>query len=64
MGLIYCGTILSDCSAKASSGELDINQAGLARYEAYIKAIGSQIESYPDVTIVIGLETDSVGNRT
>ncbi|KDQ30164.1 glycoside hydrolase family 6 protein [Pleurotus ostreatus PC15] len=51
-----------DCSAKASSGELDISQAGLARYESYIKAIGSQIESYPDVTIVIGLETDSVGN--
>ncbi|KAJ8490172.1 hypothetical protein ONZ45_g13303 [Pleurotus djamor] len=51
-----------DCSAKASDGELHIDQSGEARYEAYIKAVGSQIASVPEVTVVINLETDSVGN--
>ncbi|KAG9095047.1 hypothetical protein FRC06_010184 [Ceratobasidium sp. 370] len=51
-----------DCSAKASDGELHLNDAGEARYEAYIKAVASQLERYPDVSVAIALEPDSIGN--
>ncbi|KAJ8521554.1 hypothetical protein ONZ45_g1754 [Pleurotus djamor] len=51
-----------DCSAAASAGELSIADAGESRYEAYIKRVASEIQRFPDVTVVIGLETDSVGN--
>ncbi|CUA71458.1 hypothetical protein RSOLAG22IIIB_09573 [Rhizoctonia solani] len=51
-----------DCSAKASDGELHLNNAGEARYEAYIKAVASQLQRYPDVSVAISLEPDSIGN--
>ncbi|KAG9092219.1 hypothetical protein FRC07_011708, partial [Ceratobasidium sp. 392] len=51
-----------DCSAKASDGELHLDQAGEARYEAYIKSVVSQLERYPDVSVAISLEPDSIGN--
>lgn len=51
-----------DCSAKASDGELHLNDAGEARYEAYIKAVASQIERYPEVSVAVALEPDSIGN--
>ncbi|KAB5590266.1 hypothetical protein CTheo_6292 [Ceratobasidium theobromae] len=51
-----------DCSAKASDGELHLNDAGEARYEAYVKAVASEIERYPEVSVAIVLEPDSIGN--
>ncbi|CAE6383720.1 unnamed protein product [Rhizoctonia solani] len=51
-----------DCSAKASDGELHLNNAGEARYEAYIKAVASQLQRYPDVSVAVALEPDSIGN--
>ncbi|QRV95446.1 glycoside hydrolase family 6 protein [Ceratobasidium sp. AG-Ba] len=51
-----------DCSAKASDGELHLSDAGEARYEAYVKRVASQIERFPDVSVAISLEPDSIGN--
>lgn len=51
-----------DCSAGASSGEYTIDNAGESRYEAYIKAIYSEIQRVPDVQVIIVLEPDSIGN--
>ncbi|KAG8726442.1 hypothetical protein FRC11_000120 [Ceratobasidium sp. 423] len=33
-----------------------------ARYEAYIKAVASQLRRYPHVSVAIALEPDSIGN--
>jgi cellulose 1,4-beta-cellobiosidase len=52
-----------DCSAKASDGELHIDNAGESRYEAYVKAIYSEIKQFPDVSVVLIVEPDSIGNR-
>jgi cellulose 1,4-beta-cellobiosidase len=52
-----------DCSAKASDGELHLDDAGAARYESFIKAIFSEIERFPDVAVALILEPDSIGNR-
>ncbi|KAG8716720.1 hypothetical protein FRC09_015323 [Ceratobasidium sp. 395] len=51
-----------DCSAKASDGELKLSNAGEARYEAWVKSVASEIERYPDVSVAISLEPDSIGN--
>lgn len=51
-----------DCSAKASDGELHIDEAGASRYEAYIKSIRSVLQRYPDVASVFVVEPDSIGN--
>ncbi len=51
-----------DCSAGASAGEYTIDNAGESRYEAYIKAIYSEIERVPQVQVIIVLEPDSIGN--
>ena len=51
-----------DCSAKASDGELHIDDAGEARYEAFIKSIYSTLQRFPDVATVLILEPDSIGN--
>ncbi|CAE6519565.1 unnamed protein product [Rhizoctonia solani] len=51
-----------DCSAKASDGEFHLNNAGESRYEAYIKSVASQLQRYPDVSVAISLEPDSIGN--
>ncbi|CAE6479873.1 unnamed protein product [Rhizoctonia solani] len=51
-----------DCSAKASDGEFHLSNAGESRYEAYIKSVVSQLQRYPDVSVAISLEPDSIGN--
>ncbi|KAF8752867.1 Glycosyl hydrolases family 6 [Rhizoctonia solani] len=51
-----------DCSAKASDGEFHLDNAGEARYEAYIKAVASQLQRYPEVSVAVSLEPDSIGN--
>ncbi|KAG8698726.1 hypothetical protein FRC11_014199, partial [Ceratobasidium sp. 423] len=38
------------------------DKIGEARYEAYIKAVASQLRRYPDVSVAIALEPDSIGN--
>ncbi|CAE6427861.1 unnamed protein product, partial [Rhizoctonia solani] len=48
------------CSAKVSDRELHFSDA--ARYEAYVKAVASQLRRYPDVSVAIALEPDSIGN--
>ncbi|KAG8785721.1 hypothetical protein FRC15_000806 [Serendipita sp. 397] len=51
-----------DCSAKASAGELSYANGGEAKYQAFIQGIVSQIKKFPNIRVVIGLETDSIGN--
>ncbi|KIO23387.1 hypothetical protein M407DRAFT_27166 [Tulasnella calospora MUT 4182] len=51
-----------DCSAGASAGEYTIDNAGESLYQAYIKAIYSEIQRVPQVQVIIVLEPDSIGN--
>ncbi|KAG8932236.1 hypothetical protein FRC03_002852 [Tulasnella sp. 419] len=51
-----------DCSAKASDGELKLSDSGESRYEAFIKDVAANIARYPQVQVVIQLETDAIGN--
>ncbi|CCA66672.1 probable cellulose 1,4-beta-cellobiosidase II precursor [Serendipita indica DSM 11827] len=51
-----------DCSAAASAGELSYANDGEKKYQDYIKAVAAQIKKFPQLRVVIGLETDSIGN--
>ncbi|PVF93598.1 putative cellulose 1,4-beta-cellobiosidase II precursor [Serendipita vermifera] len=51
-----------DCSAKASAGELSFADGGEEKYKAYIQSIVKELKKFPQLRIVIGLETDSIGN--
>ncbi|PVF92826.1 putative cellulose 1,4-beta-cellobiosidase II precursor [Serendipita vermifera] len=51
-----------DCSANASSGELSYADGGEEKYKAWIQSIVKELKKFPQLRIVIGLETDSIGN--
>ncbi|KIM28657.1 glycoside hydrolase family 6 protein [Serendipita vermifera MAFF 305830] len=51
-----------DCSAKASAGELSYADGGEAKYQAFILSIAAELKKFPDVRIVLALETDAIGN--
>ncbi|KAH7107169.1 putative cellulose 1,4-beta-cellobiosidase II precursor [Auriculariales sp. MPI-PUGE-AT-0066] len=52
-----------DCSAKASSGELVVAEGGEEKYKkTFIDPIVKILRKYPDLRIVLGLETDATGN--
>ncbi|KAG8925216.1 hypothetical protein FRC02_009822 [Tulasnella sp. 418] len=51
-----------DCHAKASNGELLIDQNGEALYREYIDGIAAIIAKFPDVRVVAVIEPDSLAN--
>jgi cellulose 1,4-beta-cellobiosidase len=52
-----------DCHAKASNGELLIDQNGVSRYKTeYIDAIVALIKKYPQTKVVAVIEPDSLAN--
>jgi cellulose 1,4-beta-cellobiosidase len=52
-----------DCSAKASAGELELEQGGEGRYRAeFIDRIAEQFSAHPKLRIVAIVEPDSLGN--
>ena len=52
-----------DCDAKASNGELTVQDGGEGRYQhAYIDVIAAQIQAHASQTIVAVLEPDSLAN--
>ncbi|KZS89991.1 cellobiohydrolaseII [Sistotremastrum niveocremeum HHB9708] len=51
-----------DCHAKASNGEFQISDNGVANYENYIDQIVAQIKANPGVTVVAVIEPDSLAN--
>ncbi|KAK7051322.1 hypothetical protein VNI00_004822 [Paramarasmius palmivorus] len=51
-----------DCSAKASDGELNLENGGEQKYRQYIDQITSIIKKYPDVRVVAAIEPDSLAN--
>ena len=51
-----------DCSAKASAGELDVNNGGEERYKEFIEQIARDRRRFPHVRVVLQLETDAIGN--
>jgi cellulose 1,4-beta-cellobiosidase len=52
-----------DCSAKASAGELSVDDNGEARYKTeYVDAIARQLRARPEQHVVLVLEPDSLAN--
>lgn len=52
-----------DCSAKASSGELDVENGGEARYRSdFIDPIAAELRQHPQLRIAVVLEPDSLPN--
>ncbi|KAG6843818.1 hypothetical protein H0H87_012969 [Tephrocybe sp. NHM501043] len=51
-----------DCSAKASSGELVVAEGGEEKYKTFIQKIRQELQKFPDIRVVLQLETDSIGN--
>lgn len=51
-----------DCSAKASAGELEVANGGEERYKDFINEIVRELKRFPDVRVVLQLETDAIGN--
>ncbi|KAL5118535.1 hypothetical protein ACEQ8H_003550 [Pleosporales sp. CAS-2024a] len=51
-----------DCAALASNGELSLANNGSALYKDYIDSIAAQIKAFPDVTFLLVIEPDSLGN--
>jgi cellulose 1,4-beta-cellobiosidase len=52
-----------DCSAKASAGELAVEDGGENRYKTeYVDAIARQLRAHPDQRVVLVLEPDSLAN--
>ncbi|MBN2194596.1 MAG: glycoside hydrolase family 6 protein [Polyangiaceae bacterium] len=52
-----------DCSAKASAGELDVEQEGEERYrKEFIDPIAAEFKKHPDLRIAVVLEPDSLPN--
>ena len=51
-----------DCAAAASNGEYDIEDGGEAKYKVYIDNIKKELEAYPDVSVVLVIEPDSLAN--
>ena len=51
-----------DCNAKASNGELTLDQDGLNKYRGYIDQVASITAMYPDLQIAAIVEPDSLPN--
>jgi cellulose 1,4-beta-cellobiosidase len=52
-----------DCAAESSSGELDANEAGEARYRHdYVDVIAAAFRAHPDQRIALIIEPDSLSN--
>ena len=52
-----------DCAAKASAGELTLENAGEARYRAeFIDPIAAELGRHPDQRVVLVIEPDSLAN--
>ena len=51
-----------DCAAYASNGELSIANGGVAAYKGYIDKIAAILKKYPDVTVALIVEPDSLAN--
>jgi cellulose 1,4-beta-cellobiosidase len=52
-----------DCSAKASAGELSVEDNGEARYKTeFVDAIARQLRARPEQRVVLVLEPDSLAN--
>lgn len=51
-----------DCSAKASSGEFDLADGGEEKYKVFIQQVHAQLARFPNIRVVIQLETDAIGN--
>jgi cellulose 1,4-beta-cellobiosidase len=63
VGLVVYNLPDRDCSAGESSGELDSDNNGLARYKAeYIAPYAQKLAAATDVTFALVVEPDAVGN--
>jgi cellulose 1,4-beta-cellobiosidase len=63
MGLIVYDLPDRDCAALASNGELSIANDGLNKYKTqYIDPFRAQLLKYPDVSVVLIIEPDSLPN--
>jgi cellulose 1,4-beta-cellobiosidase len=51
-----------DCAALASNGELSLANGGEALYRGYIQSIRDILVEYPEITVVLVIEPDSLGN--
>ncbi|KAG5651301.1 hypothetical protein H0H81_009126 [Sphagnurus paluster] len=51
-----------DCGAKASAGELDLAKGGEEKYKNFIQQVKKELLKFPNVRVVLGLETDAIGN--
>lgn len=51
-----------DCAAAASNGEYSIADGGVAKYKTYIDNIKTQLQDYPDTSVVLVIEPDSLAN--
>jgi cellulose 1,4-beta-cellobiosidase len=51
-----------DCSAEASAGELSVNDDGEAKYRDFIDRIVRELQRFPQIRVVLQLETDAIGN--
>ncbi|KAI5811773.1 exoglucanase 3 precursor [Peziza echinospora] len=63
MGLVVYDLPDRDCAALASNGELHNTDGGLARYKTeYIDGFREALLAYPDVSVVLVIEPDSLPN--
>ena len=51
-----------DCAAYASNGELSIANDGVTKYKAYIDSIATILKKYPETSVVLVIEPDSLAN--
>jgi len=51
-----------DCAALASNGEYQVADGGLAKYKKYVDSIAAIIKKYPETSIALVIEPDSLGN--
>ncbi|KAG6852356.1 hypothetical protein C0991_000416 [Blastosporella zonata] len=48
--------------AGASAGEIIVAEGGEEKYQTFIQEVKAQLQKFPDVRVVLQLETDSIGN--
>jgi cellulose 1,4-beta-cellobiosidase len=62
---VLCDLPNRDCAAKASAGELAVEENGEARYRTeFVDPIAAQFAAHPDQPIVAIIEPDSLANMT
>ena len=63
VGLVLYNLPDRDCSGGESSGELESENGGLARYKSeYVDAYAAKLSAAPDVTFAVIVEPDALGN--